>query len=61
LLAFSSNADVPNVLILGRDIETWLLYTLLFLGVTSIAFLWVWISGFIHEQRSGKSIQNPWD
>ena len=58
---FISNADAENSLIFGRDINTWLIYVLIFLGLTFLAFAWVWLSGLITEKKSGNSIQQPWD
>ena len=58
---FISNADAQNSLIFGRDINTWLIYVLIFLGLTFLGFAWVWFSGLINEQKSGKSIKQPWD
>ncbi len=60
-LAFTTNADATNILIFGKDIETWLIYTLFFLGFTSIAFLWVWLSSAIRDLRSGKTVKPPWE
>tara|TARA_Y100001968_G_C19016768_1_gene553201 strand:+ start:160 stop:369 length:210 start_codon:yes stop_codon:yes gene_type:complete len=58
---FTSNNDVQNSLILGRDINTWLIYVLIFFGLTFIAFSWVWLSGFVSESKSGKSMKQPWE
>ena len=59
--SFTNNADAVNLLIFGRDMETWLIYTLFFLGFTSIAFLWVWLSSAIRDLRSGKTVKPPWE
>tara|TARA_Y100001968_G_C18998050_1_gene544526 strand:+ start:275 stop:454 length:180 start_codon:yes stop_codon:yes gene_type:complete len=58
---FTSNQDVPDLLILGQNIETWLIYTLIFFGLTSFAFVSVWLIGFLVETQSGKSIKQPWE
>ena len=58
---FISNADAQNSLIFGKDINTWLIYVLIFLGLTFFGFAWVWLSGLIFENKSGKSIKQPWD
>ena len=58
---FTSNNDIQNFLILGRDINTWLIYVAIFFGLTSISFTWVWLSGFLGERQSGKSIKQPWE
>ncbi len=58
---FTSNHDVPDILILGRNIETWLIYTLVFLGLTSLAFVSVWLKGFLVERQSGQSMKQPWE
>ena len=61
VLVFVSNADAENFLILGRDINTWLIYVLIFFGLTFLGFAWVWLSGLIIEKKSGKSMKQPWD
>ena len=58
---FTSNHDVQNLLIFGKNIETWLLYVLVFLGLTSLAFVFVWLIGFVAERQSGQSIKQPWE
>ena len=58
---FTSNQDVQNSLILGRDINTWLIYVLIFFGLTSLAFVSVWFIGFLAESQSGESIKQPWE
>ena len=59
--AFSSNNDVQDLLIFGHTIEAWLIYVLIFFGLTSLAFVSVWFIGFLAESQSGKSIKQPWD
>ena len=61
LLGFTSNADATNLLFLGKGIETWLNYTLLFFGLTSIAFAWVWLSGLIVIKKSDDFIDEDID
>ncbi len=58
---FTSNKDAQNSLFFGRDINTWLIYVLVFFGLTFLAFAWVWLSGFLEERVSGKSIKQPWE
>tara|TARA_B100001029_G_scaffold150593_1_gene132721 strand:+ start:317 stop:523 length:207 start_codon:yes stop_codon:yes gene_type:complete len=58
---FTSNHDVQDLLVLGHDIDTWLIYILIFFGVTSLAFVSVWLKGFVVEKQSGKSIKQPWE
>ena len=58
---FTSNHDVDNSLIFGRDMNTWLIYVLIFFGLTFLAFAWVWLSGLLSEMQSGKSSKQPWD
>tara|TARA_B100000700_G_C14546871_1_gene624668 strand:+ start:324 stop:533 length:210 start_codon:yes stop_codon:yes gene_type:complete len=58
---FTSNQDAQNFLIFGQDINTWLIYVLIFLGLTLLAFGWVWLTGFFVERRSGNSIKQPWE
>ena len=55
LVGFTSNADAVNLSFLGKGIEVWLNYTLIFFGLTSIAFVWVWLSGVITENGSDSS------
>ena len=61
LLGFTANADVVNLVFLGKGIETWLNYTLIFFGLTSIAFVWVWISGLIFINPSDASLEEEID
>ncbi len=58
---FTSNQEVQDLLIFGHSIDTWLISVLIFFGLTSLAFVSVWLSGFIAERQSGKSIQQPWE
>tara|TARA_Y100001968_G_C18801220_1_gene455736 strand:- start:194 stop:403 length:210 start_codon:yes stop_codon:yes gene_type:complete len=60
-LIFTSNHDVQDLLILGHNIDTWLIYVLGFFGLTSLAFVSVWLIGFIAEKQSGQSIKQPWE
>ncbi len=60
-LIFTSNHDVQDLLIFGQKIETWLIYVLIFFGLTSLAFVCVWLIGFVVERQSGKSIKQPWE
>tara|TARA_Y100001968_G_scaffold24074_1_gene18877 strand:- start:3445 stop:3648 length:204 start_codon:yes stop_codon:yes gene_type:complete len=58
---FSSNADIADGLVFGKSIQTWLIYTLIFLALTFLSFIWTWGSGFLRDIKSGKSIKQPWD
>ena len=58
---FTSNHDVQDLLIFGHKIESWLIYVLIFFGLTSLAFVFVWLIGFLAESQSGNSIQQPWE
>ena len=58
---FTTNNDVQDLLIFGRNIEAWLIYVLIFFGLTSLAFVLVWIVGFLAESQSGQSIKQPWE
>ena len=58
---FTSNNDVQDLLIFGHDIDSWLIYVLIFFGLTSLAFVLVWLMGFLAESQSGKSIKQPWE
>ncbi len=58
---FTSNHDVQDVLIFGLSIDTWLIYVLIFFGITSFAFVSVWLIGLLTERQSGKSIKQPWE
>ena len=61
-LIFTTNEDVQDLLIFGRNIDAWLIYVLIFFGLTSLAFVSVWLIGFLTESRqSGKSIKQPWE
>tara|TARA_B100000700_G_C14811490_1_gene745396 strand:+ start:361 stop:564 length:204 start_codon:yes stop_codon:yes gene_type:complete len=61
LFAFVSNADAENALVFGKPIQTWLIYTLILLGLTLIGYLSVWGIGLIRDMNSDKSIKQPWD
>jgi len=58
---FTSNNDVQDLLIFGHNIDTWLIYVLIFFGLTSLGFVSVWLVGFLAESQSGKSIKQPWE
>ena len=58
---FTSNQDIQDVLIFGHKIDDWLFYVLIFFGITSLAFVSVWLIGFLAESRSGKSVKQPWE
>jgi hypothetical protein len=58
---FTSNNDVQDLLIFGHNIDAWLIYVLIFFGLTSLAFVSVWFIGFLVESQSGKSIKQPWE
>ena len=58
---FTSNHDLQDLLIFGRNIETWLIFVLIFFGLTSLAFVFVWLIGFLAESQSEKSIKQPWE
>ena len=58
---FTSNHDVQNLLIFGKNIDTWLIYVLIFFGLSSFAFISVWFIGLFVERQSGQSIKQPWE
>ena len=58
---FTTNDDAQDLLIFGHDIDAWLVYVLIFFGLTSLAFVSVWLIGFFTESQSGKSIKQPWE
>ncbi len=58
---FTTNNDVQDLLIFGHNIDTWLIYVLIFFGLTSFAFVLVWLIGFLDGSQSGKSIKQPWE
>ena len=58
---FTSNNDVQNLLIFGQNIDTWLIYVLILFGLSSFAFVSVWLIGLFVERQSGKSIKQPWE
>ena len=58
---FTTNDDVQDLLIFGKDINAWLVYVLIFFGLTSLAFVSVWFIGFLAESQSEKSIKQPWE
>ena len=59
---FTSNHDIQDLLIFGNNIDVWLIYVVIFFGLTSLAFVSVWLIGFLTEtSQSGKSIKQPWE
>ncbi len=58
---FTSNNDVQDLLVFGHNIDTWLIYVLIFLGLSSFAFVSVWFVGLFVERQFGKSIKQPWE
>ena len=58
---FTSNSDVQDLMIFGHNIDAWLIYVIIFFGLTSLAFVSVWLIGFLAESQSGKSIKQPWE
>tara|TARA_Y100001968_G_scaffold34441_1_gene26458 strand:- start:106 stop:309 length:204 start_codon:yes stop_codon:yes gene_type:complete len=58
---FTSNHDVQDLLVFGHSIDTWLIYVLIFFGLSSFAFVLVWLFGLLVERQSGKSIKQPWE
>ncbi|MBW3042969.1 hypothetical protein [Prochlorococcus marinus] len=58
---FTSNQDVQDLLIFGQNIDTWLIYVLIFFGFSALAFLSVWFIGLLIERQSGNSIKQPWE
>tara|TARA_B100000214_G_scaffold304531_1_gene235348 strand:- start:351 stop:545 length:195 start_codon:yes stop_codon:yes gene_type:complete len=58
---FTSNNDVQDLLIFGETIDTWLIYVLVFFGLTSLAFILVWLLGFLADSRLRNSSKQPWD
>ncbi len=52
LFSFSTNADAANALVFGKDMNTWLIYTLIILGLTFFAFVWVWLAGLVHDRKA---------
>ena len=58
---FTSNHDVQDLLIFGHNIDTWLIYVLIFFGLSSFGFVSVWFIGLLFETQSGKSFKQPWE
>ena len=58
---FTSNQDAQDLLIFGHNIDTWLIYVLILFGISSFAFVSVWLIGLLAERQSGKSIKQPWE
>ncbi len=58
---FTTNNDVKDLLIFGKNIDAWLIYVLIFFGLTSAAFILVWLIGFLTDSQSVKSIKQPWE
>ena len=58
---FTSNHDIQDLLIFGNNIDVWLIYVVIFFGLTSLAFVSVWFIGLLSERQSGGSIKQPWE
>ena len=58
---FTSNQDVQDLLIFGHTIDTWLIYALVFFGLSSFAFVSVWFIGLLVDRQSGNSMKQPWE
>ena len=58
---FTTNNDVQDLMIFGHNIDDWLIYVLIFFGLTSLVFVSVWLIGFVIESQSGKSVKQPWE
>ena len=58
---FTTNNDIHDLLIFGHNIDTWLIYVLIFFGLSSLAFVAVWLIGLLVERQTGKSIKQPWE
>ena len=58
---FTSNHDIQDLLIFGHNIDTWLIYVLIFFGLSSFGFVSVWFIGLLVDRQSGKSIKQPWE
>tara|TARA_Y100001968_G_scaffold141674_1_gene129507 strand:+ start:121 stop:330 length:210 start_codon:yes stop_codon:yes gene_type:complete len=58
---FTTNNDAQDLLIFGHNIDEWLIYVLIFFGLTSLSFIGVWLVGFLFERQSEKSIKQPWE
>ena len=58
---FTTNNDVQDLLIFGHNIDAWLIYVLIFFGLSSFAFVLVWFLGLLVERQSGNSIKQPWE
>ncbi len=58
---FTKNNDIKDLLIFGHTIDAWLIYVLIFFGLTALAFVFVWLLGFLAEKQSEKSIKQPWE
>ncbi len=58
---FTSNQDIQDLLIFGHNIDSWLIYVLIFFGLTALAFVSVWFIGLLVERQSDKSIKQPWE
>ena len=61
LFGFSSNADISNGVVFGKDMNTWLICTLIFFALTTASFLWVWLSDLVAQIKSGEPLEKPWE
>ncbi len=57
IYGFTSNADAVDFSILGKGIDIWLIYTLIFFAFTSIAFVGTWLWGLIFNEITDKPLE----
>ncbi len=46
---------------LGIDQNTLMILALLFLGVSALYYVWLWIDGFLKDARSEDKAKQPWE
>ena len=51
-MAYATTGDASNAPVLGLSMETWMILTLVFLGISSVYFILLWFK--IAQQESNK-------
>ena len=49
LFAFSTAGDAQSGLVFGQDIDTFQKWALIYLGLSSLAFVVVWLVGYLRR------------
>jgi len=51
-LGFTTSGDLADGRVFGMDMSRWLTLTLIFFGISSFAFIWVWAVGALKAKKT---------